>query len=249
MIDLPWPTLIAAALVVTGAYVVYGLTGFGSTIVAMPLLAHLFPLRFAVPMMLVFDIGAGLLLGLKHRRLVNWRELRGLLPWLLLGMAGGLTLLVQASERLLLALLGGFVLAFACWNLASRRPPRPASRVWAVPAGLVGGAFSALFGTGGVVYTTYLLRRLSDKSVLRASLGVLILGTALVRVLLFTGSGLYRQPGLLPLAFMLLPFAVAGYLLGSRLHLRLSPQRVVKLVWWLLVGGGVSLLLRALSQG
>ena len=63
MTDLPWPTLLATALILFGAYTVYGLTGFGSTIVAMPLLAHLYPLRFAVPMMLVFDISAGLLLG------------------------------------------------------------------------------------------------------------------------------------------------------------------------------------------
>ncbi len=249
IVEQPWPTFVASALIIFGAYTVYGLTGFGSTIVAMPLLAHLFPLRFAVPMMLVFDISAGLLLGLKHRRLVNWRELLRLLPWLVAGMFIGLTVLVQASERLLLLLLGSFVLAYASWSLARRSAPLPVATGWAAPAGLVGGAFSALYGTGGVVYTTYLVRRLADKAVLRASLGVLILGTALIRVFLFSSTGLYHQQGLLALAFALLPFALAGYLVGSRLHSTLSPQRVVQMVWWLLIGGGASLLLRAAAIG
>ena len=40
MIDLPTSTLLAAAAIVTLGYVVYGLTGFGSSIVAVPLLAQ-----------------------------------------------------------------------------------------------------------------------------------------------------------------------------------------------------------------
>ena len=247
MSDLPWPTLVATALILFGAYTVYGLTGFGSTVVAMPLLAHVYPLRFAVPMMLVFDICAGLLLGWRNHRLVNWRELLRLLPWLLLGMGLGVTLLVNVPEALLLLLLGGFVFAYAAYSLARRSAPQPAGPAWALPTGLVGGAFSALYGVGGVIFTTYLLRRLPDKNVLRASLGMLILGTALVRVALFTGTGLYEQPGLLRLGLTMLPFALLGYLVGTRLHATLPPQRVVQGVWWLLLGGGVSLLVRGLA--
>ena len=93
-------------------------------------------------------------------------------------------------ERWLLLLLGGFVLAYAVLESAepvSRRSA--ASSRWALPAGLVGGAFTALYGTGGPVYTIYLARRLADKAVLRASIGVLIFSTALVRLALFTGGG------------------------------------------------------------
>lgn len=247
MIELPWSTLVAVALTITGAYVVYGLTGFGSTIVAMPLLAHWLPLRFAVPMMLIFDVGAGLLLGWKNHRLVNWRELMRLVPWLLLGMGAGVTMLVNAPERVLLLLLGVFVFGLAGWSLLRHRPPRQASAIWSVPTGLVGGVFSALYGVGGVVYTTYLLRRLADKSVLRASVGTLILGTAIVRLVLFTGTGLYQQTDLLRLGFALLPCALLGYWVGNHLHAKLPVQRVVQAVWWILLVGGLSVWVRALA--
>ena len=46
----PPETLVLAALVVAGAFVIFGITGFGSTIIAAPLLAHAMPLKFVIPM-------------------------------------------------------------------------------------------------------------------------------------------------------------------------------------------------------
>ena len=93
----------------------------------------------------------------------------------------------------------------------------------------------------------YLARRLPDKTVLRATIGVLIFGTALIRLGLFTGSGFYTQADLLPLAFALLPCALIGYLAGSHLHTRLPVQRTLQAVWLLLIAGGASLLWRGLT--
>lgn len=245
MIDLPWTTILAAGAIVTMGYTVYGVTGFGATIVALPLLAHFLSLRFAVPMMLVFDLGAGLLLGLKNRHLMARAELLRLLPFLAVGMVIGVTLLARAPERALLTVLGAFVLCYAGWSLLNRAPTALVSPRWAVPAGLVGGGFTALYGTGGPIYVIYLARRLADKSALRASIGVLIFGTACLRLVLFTGSGFYAQRGLLALAFALLPCALAGYLIGSHLHARLPAQRAAKAVWLLLIAGGASLLWRS----
>lgn len=248
MIDLPWTTLLAAAAIVCLAYTVYGLTGFGANIVGVPLLAHCFALRFAVPMMLIFDLCAGALLGLRARRLLDRSELLRLLPGLLLGMAAGVTLLVHAPERWLLLLLGSAVLAYAGWNLLSKAAPAPISPRWALPAGIVGGAFTSLYGTGGPIYVIYLARRLPDKAVLRASMGALIFGTALLRLALFSGSGLLTQKGLLPVALALLPCALLGYLAGSRLHVHIPARRAVQAVWLLLVLGATSLLSRSLGM-
>jgi uncharacterized membrane protein YfcA len=246
LFELPTTTLLAAALIVALGYVVYGLTGFGSSIVAIPLLALYFPLRFAVPMMLVFDLLTGLLLGLRHRRELNRAELWRLLPIVAVGMLVGVTLLVHVNERWLLLGLGSFVMVYATWSLLSHAVPIPISVCWALPFGLFGGAFTAMYGTGGPVYAIYLARRLSDKAELRATIGVLIFCTALIRLALFTGSGFYHQNGLLPLAFALLPCALLGYLAGSHLHARMPAKRAVQAVWLLLIGGSISLLWRSL---
>lgn len=246
---LPWPELLGVALTVLLAYSVFGLTGFGANVVALPLLAHVLPLKFAVPMLLVLDLFTASALGLKNRKRIQWHEMQRLLPWLLLGMLIGVTLLSKAPESVLLGCLGTFVLAYAGWSLLSKGPPRPTSTRWALPAGLVGGTFTALFGTGGPVYTLYLARRLADVADLRATLGGIVFGSALVRLVLFTAGGFYSQAGLLTLAAVLVPCAFAGYLIGSRMHTRLSPQRLVQAVWLLLVVSGSSLLLRSWRGG
>ena len=248
MLDLPWTTLLAAAAAVTLAYTVYGLTGFGAAIVAIPLLAQFLPLRFAVPMMLLFDLVAGLLLGLKNRRSVDRRELLRLVPYLLVGMVVGVYLLARAPERWLLAVLGLFAVLFASWNLLRQQTTTLVAPGWAVPAGLFGGAFTAMYGTGGPIYASYLARRVTDKDVLRASVAALIFGAGWLRLAMFTMSGFYAQHGLLMLAAVLMPAAVLGYFIGSRLHARLSGPQAFKTVWLLVSAAGVGLLWRVATM-
>jgi len=247
MLELSWGAMLGPAMIVTLAYAVYGLTGFGAVIVGLPLLAHFFSLRFAVPMMLVFDVCTGLLLGLKYRHQADWSEIKRLLPFLLLGMAIGVPLLAFAPERWLILGLGLFVLGYASWSLLSQPNPVQISPRWVGLTGLVGGAFTALYGTGGPIYAIYLARRIELVHVLRATLGLLIFGTALARLLMFAGSGFYAQQGLLALAFILLPCALAGYFLGARLHTRIELSLAKRIIWLLLLASGLNLVLRSWS--
>jgi uncharacterized membrane protein YfcA len=143
-------------------------------------------------------------------------------------------------------LLGAFVGCFALWNLFGRPSQQPVSARWAWPAGLAGGVFSALFGTGGPLYTLYLARRIMDTSRLRATIGAVILGSAFVRLALFTGSGFFAQPGLLAMSLLLLPCAVLGYAVGSRIQSHLPQALVRRVIWMLLLASGASLLARGM---
>lgn len=235
-----------AAVIVTLSYIIFGLTGFGSSITAMPLLVLLIPLRMAVPIMLVFDLCAGLLLGLKNRGNINRKELLRIIPFMLIGMTLGVTLLVKAPERVLLLVLGIFVLSYSTWSLLSRARFRPIAAGWSAPLGAAGGVFTALFGTGGPIYTIYLARRMEDKLTLRATISVLIFCSGLARLALFTGAGLYKDNDVLLLAGLLLPCALTGLYIGNRLHSRLPVHRVGQAVWGLLILAGAGLILRSL---
>jgi uncharacterized membrane protein YfcA len=237
-------TVVLLALIIVLAYTVFGLTGFGSSITAMPLLVQVIPLKMAVPLMLIFDLCSGLLLGLRNRRVVDRKELLRLVPFMLVGMAIGVIALVKVPERWLLLVLGAFILAYSAWSLLLKHDPKPLRTGWSVPLGMVGGIFTALFGTGGPIYTIYLARRLDDKAVLRATISTLIFMTGLARLVLFSSAGLYKQNSLVWLAAVLLPCAMAGLFIGNRLHSRLPAQRVVQLIWVILIAGGVSLVVR-----
>jgi uncharacterized membrane protein YfcA len=247
--ELSLTELAAVCAAITLAYTVFGFGGFGANLVALPMLAHVMSLRFAVPMLLVLDLFSATAMGVKNRALIDGGELKRLVPTLLVGMGLGLVVLQHAAERWLLVLLGVFVGGFALWSLFGKADLRPASPRWAWPAGLAGGVFSSMFGTGGPVYTLYLARRIVDTGRLRATIGALILGSALVRMLLFAGSGFLTQPGLLKLAALLVPCALVGYLIGSQVHARLPQAQVRRAIWVLLLVSGASLLVRGVAGG
>jgi uncharacterized membrane protein YfcA len=240
----PIEALAIAGVVVVAAYTVFGLTGFGSSITGLPFLAQVYPVRVVVPTMLVFDLCASLLLATRQRSNVERGELVSLLPFVVIGMLVGGTLLSQAPERWLMLGLGAFVLLFASGQLRTAEARSAVSTRWAGPAGVAGGALSALYGTGGPLYTLYLARRIAEPMRLRATLAVLIFASALMRLVVFTGSGLLLQPAVGQLALALLPCAALGYLIGTRLHGRVGVAAARRAVWAVIVLGGLGMLVR-----
>ena len=232
------------------AYTAFGLAGFGSTVIALPLLAQFFELKFAVPLLMLLDLAAFLLFGARMRKRIQYAEIAWLVPLILVGMAAGLTLLIEVAEQKLLAVLGTFLLLYAGYGLLRGKfghaSPALLSRGWGVPIGLVGGAFSALFGTGGVLFALYNAGRIRDKEALRATNAAMIMLSSLVRVVLFAAVGLLTQDGLLATALCMLPALLAGVWLGNRLHAAVPAAAVAKAVYALLVIAGLTLLARAL---
>jgi uncharacterized membrane protein YfcA len=105
--------------------------------------------------------------------------------------------------------------------------------------------FSALFGTGGPIYTIYLARRVQDKGRLRATISLLLFMSALARLASFVAASLFSPPGLPSLIATMLPCALAGMYLGTHLHHRLPAHRIVQAVWAILIVGGATLVLRS----
>jgi uncharacterized membrane protein YfcA len=245
---LPNEFLIFAPLIALVAYTAYGLTGFGSTIIAVPLLAQIVPLKFAVPLMLLLDVVFGLFTGFRFRKQAHYREVGILIPFILAGMLVGVALLVKLDERILLGALGLFALGYGIYCLVQPRTAERISRGWAAPLGTVGGAFSAMFGSGGALYIVYLAGRIHEKSELRATIVSVVVLSALPRLILFGYTGLLTQSGMLTAWALLLPVGILGFWLGNRLHHVLPGPRVVRLVYGLLVMSGLSLLLRVAAS-
>lgn len=237
--------LLAAGLIILAAYFIRGISGFGSGLIAVPLLAHFLPLTFVVPLILVTDFSASVVLGAHTRKHARWDEVRPLLPFSVLGVVAGTTLLIHLPKTLLLTTLGLFVLLFGAHNVLNLHGTRTVSRLWAAPAGLVGGTVSALFGTGGPPYVIYLNHRLRDKGELRATFSLLFLIEGGVRLTIFILAGLLLETSLLFAILAALPLVAVGLWLGNHVHLGIAPQAMQRLVGVLLVVAGVSLLWRA----
>lgn len=238
--------LVFAPLIIFAAYVIFGISGFGSTLIAVPLLAHLYPLTFVIPVVVMLDCFGAFTMGLRLRADVHTRELLPLAPFMLIGMAAGVYLLLQVPAFILLACLGTFVLAYGAIYALGRGSVIRLARWSAAPLGLFAGATSSAFGVGGPLYVFYLTGRGATPGQLRASIPVIFMFTTITRIALFLTAGLFNQEVLLTAA-LLFPVMLIGLYAGNRLHGRLRREHAIRIIGGFLIASGVSLLMRALQ--
>jgi uncharacterized protein len=238
--------LIFAPLIVFVAYVVMGISGFGSTLIAVPLLAHLFPLKFVVPFVVILDCVGAFSMGIRLRADLMRREILLLLPFMAAGVAAGVYLLVRAKPELLLGTLGLFVMFFGVSYVIKRGKGYPLPHWSGAPIGMFGGATSAVFGIGGPIYVFFLTGRGATPTQIRATMPMIFMFTTVVRIALFITAGLY-SPAALITVMALLPVMALGIWTGHHLHLNLSQETVVRVMGALLVVSGISLIVRALG--
>ena len=244
---LPPETLVFAALVVAGAFVIFGITGFGSTIIAVPLLAHVLPLKFVIPMFVLLDFAAALRTGFKFHSTIAVRELAWLVPSMLAGIAAGVFLLVNLPGGLILVALGIFVLGYGVYAASGREPTFKLTRIWALPVGGFGGVISALFGAAGPLYVIYLGARGLDPAQVRSTMSVVFIVTTGTRIVLFALAGLFAQDGVLMSAAVFAIPMLAGLWIGHHMHVSLSRRRLLRVIGALLILSGGSLVVRALA--
>lgn len=236
-----------AILVLTLAYFIRGISGFGSGLVAVPLLAMVFPLPLVVPTILLLDFTASLVLGGLNLKHVRWDEVKPLIPFGVIGVVLGTTLLINMPRTPLLIGLGVFVLVFAIRNLLNLHGDKPVSRWWALPASLTGGTIGALFGTGGPPYVIYLAHRLREKGQLRATLSGLFFLEGLMRIASFITAGLLLNTQVWKGYGFGLPVALLALYGGSHVHTGLSQSQVMRMIGGLLLLSSLSLFVKALA--
>jgi len=245
-VTIPLDVLLLVALVVFAGYLVFGITGFGASPITIPLLVHLLPLPVVLPLAALLDLGSALALGFHTRRQADSRELLALVPFTLLGLTLGVTLLLRLPRDATLLALGLFVCAYAV-NLVLRRDTRRRlSRWWAAPAGLVGGLVGALFGMGGPPYVMYLAGRIADPDAQRATISQMVILNVGLRVVAFALAGLLASSALWLAVAGLLPVAWAGVWAGHRAHLRLAPATSARIIAAALFLAGAAVIARAL---
>ena len=241
----PW-LWVAAPVAIVVAYTVFGLSGFGATAISVPILAHFLPVSYLVPLVALLDLVSSSLIGLRHREHVSKEELRRLLPWMFLGFAVGVPVLLWVPDQQLRLALGIFTAALGIHGVLNPTLHRAISRRWAIPAGVLGGAIATVFGAGGPIYATYMSGRSNDKGVIRSTISTLISISAFSRALVYAVSGLLIHAAIFAGAAILAPFAWLGLSIGQRVHVGLSIEQLRRVIGALLVLTGTTLCLRAL---
>jgi len=234
-----------SACIVFGAFVVRGMSGFGAGMIGIPLLAFVMPVHTAVPLFGLLVLFLFLFLSIRDWRDVAQDELKRLILPTLLGVAAGVLLFTHLDNRLLLQLLGGFLVGYALYTFAVHYfglPQFSCSPRWAFPVGFAGAFIDTLFGGGGgTLVVIYLHLRGIGRAPFRATVAALWLAEMIARILGYGAAGYYTAETLLMCA-LLFPLMGAGTWVGERLGNRISQEAFSKVMASLLLVAGVSLL-------
>ena len=231
-----------AAPIIMIAYLVRGICGFGSGLIAIPILSLMLPLQVAVPLVVMLDYLASAGQGVSLRQSIQWGEIRRLIIPALIGVSVGLLIFHSADAELLPRFLGGFVFLYALYALWGPKVPKVSSW-WAVPAAVSGGVVGTLFGTGGPFYVSYLKARQLDKTAFRATFACIFLLDGSARITGYLGTSVVNIQLLVLLATSL-PVMILGMYMGSRINTSLSAEVFTRGISILLLVSGMSLVLR-----
>lgn len=115
---------------------------------------------------------------------------------------------------------------------------------WAAPADIAGGVIGALFGMGGPPYVMYITGRIAEPAVQRATIAQVVILNVGLRVGAFALAGLLGSRALWTVAAILLPVAWAGVWAGHRVHVRLPPAVIARIIGSVLFVTGVTIIFR-----
>lgn len=236
--------VLLAGLIVLVSHFIKGFSGFASALFAIPLLALFLDVRFVVPVFLLFDFIAGVILTIQNRRFIDWRSALLLFSGLAIGTAVGTYFLVSFGNEELKRVFGIVIILFALkmliWDNETIR--KEISKVWAPLSGFVGGCTGGMFGLNGPPLVLYLTHRLKDKQIFRATLYGIFFVDACYRLILYSASKLITVE-VVKFALCITPFLLIGLFLGSKLHAKINENVFRRVIASILIATGVLLVI------
>jgi len=225
-------------------------TGFGSTVIAVPFMAMLTDLDTAKAVgvthtwLLVIYV-----IAVSWRKIV-WKEFGFIVLYVLIGLPFGFLLYGKLDSTYLMGILAVFMIGVGINGIYTTQRSRRQAIVLTEPVNksllmrfilFLGGVIHGAFGTGGPLIVIYAAQALKDKTLFRTCLCLLWLCLNTVLLIQFTVSGVWTKNNSTPLyaTVATLPFLFIGIMVGNYLHHRVSEYVFRLIMFALLLGTGL----------
>jgi hypothetical protein len=233
---------IVFCLVLVLTHLVQGVTGFGAVVLALSVLAFLFPVKLLVPMLVAVSLVQVAWFAVSGRRHIRWGHARIILAFGLAGLPLGYLVFRLLPAEALKITLGAFVVLVAAANLFGVRIKVEVPRFCYYLLNLLGGVFQGALSSGGPLLIIYASLTLEDKAAFRATLSIVWLVLDSILCVIYLATGVFTGP-MLPLVGLGAACMVLGTVLGAWVHTRISQKPFRTLVYVLLLLSGLALLL------
>jgi uncharacterized protein len=234
-------------LVIFVATLIRSIFGFGEALVAVPLLALRLPVKTAAPLAVLVSVTVALIIVLQDWHHVEFRSAGWLIASTVAGIPIGVLLLARGNHRLVTAILGAVIIAFAVHALARRQVHelRADNLPWLLGCGFCAGVMGGAFGMNGPPLAIYGAKRRWSAQRFRATLQGYFLPASILGMAGYFFAGLWI-PDVTRYFLLSLPCALLAIFLGGILNRRLHGDVFVRYVYMGLVVLGGALVIQAL---
>ena len=226
---------------------IQGLSGFGSALVAMPLLTMFIDVKIAVPLCILNSLLMTSYLAIKLKKHIEPKKIWPLLAGSIPGIYIGAKFLVNVDQSITELLLGLLIVSYCTYALIVHPEPRKIHKAWAYLAGFGTGFIGSAFSAGGppsIIYTS-----LTDwsKDQVKATLTGFFFAASLITAAVHAASGLTGAV-VLKYFFVSALFVVIGVYGGSLLYNRISRKSYIRIILIILMILGLIMSLSSLSS-
>lgn len=235
-------TLLLLFFIILFASFTQSLAGFGSALIAMPLLANLLGLQIAAPLVAMVVLVLEVVLLIRYRQALNMRVVWKLIVSSLVGIPLGILFFSRIEESIMLSILGFVIIAYALYALINFRLPELQHPIWAFVFGFFAGLLGGAYNTAGPPVIIFGNSRRWEPAEFKANLQGFFLATSLW----ILASHAIRGNITADIWTLFLPSILAialGVWAGLMLDQRIDSRPFGRIVLWLLLLLGVSLFL------
>ena len=228
---MPLEHILLSGLIVFIGFVVFGLMGFGSGLVMLPLLMLFLDPKLVIPTACLIAAFAVISMTFKVWKQARKEFFLRLVIGSVIGVVIGTYGLVILESDFIRRVFAGAIILFALQLLFERPDIQKKNMPWITGtiAGLIGGVTGALFGMGGPPIVWYLTRQTANKEEFRATIVPYFAITTLWILISFTYAGLLTR-AVLTFSLYMLPAMALGTLVGHSLHLKINQTQFRKIV-------------------
>lgn len=235
------PEYIFIIIIMIIAGFIQGLTGFGFSLVAIPVLAVFINIKQAVPLSVSIALITVIILSFQLRGHLEWRRLVAMGIGLLPGVVLGTFFLKNLPDNIIKFIMGNFLLIFSMYNLFNNNVKKQLNVYWGIIAGFLSGLISATIGGGGLPVIVYTSISGWTQDEIKATLAFFFIGMAGLTVIAHTLSGLINLEVIRMMIYSA-PAALFGLFFGILSYSRIDRNFYLKTVNIILaILGGMTL--------
>lgn len=232
--------IVAAAAIVFAATIVHASFGFGTALVAMPLLVSRFGLDIATPLVGLCALTTVCIVLSTKRSHADFRAAGLLLTASLFGLPLGLYFIKAVHGPWLEYMLGTVIVAYSGWNLLSHQLPRIESGAVACLCGFLSGLLGGAYNTNAPPVVIYGALAQWDAQKFRATLQGFFLPSAIIICAGHAATGLWTAD-VFKLLLWSAPAIVGANVLGAYIASKIDPTRYVRTLYCVLIVLGLTM--------